>query len=225
MDVSGPSWSNPLKLARVLFIRLLLICLTGTVGSAWGQQLTPLDTLYSGKSLGLGMRVVLKPIQLWQHFSYSQSFMNCQFESSCSNFMAEAIQEKGLIRGAIAGTDRIVRCNPAAHHYHIQNPNSQFHFDGRLIDPLEWAAEPEPGKSPVLAVALSIVPGLGRTYAGRPIDGLFSLLLVASFANNAYQHNLEGNSFRVGLNTAFMSLFWVADIYGAYRSAKMTPAQ
>ncbi len=137
--------------------------------------------------------------------------------------MVTAIQQKGLILGSIAGTDRIVRCNPAARHYHFQNPKSQFLSDGRLVDPVAWSAEVKPGKSPGLAVSLSIVPGLGRAYAGHPLDGFFSLLLVGGFAFNTYNQNLAGNPVRTGINAGFMTMFWAADIYGAYRTAKMAP--
>ncbi len=185
--------------------------------------MTPIDSLYTDDSLGFGMRVVLKPIQWWQHFSYAQPAMNCQFESSCSNYMVAAIQQKGIIRGSIMGTDRIVRCNPAARHYHLALPNSRIQPDGSLVDPLNWTKESEPGKSPALAVTLSIIPGLGRTYAGHPVDGLLSLLMVGGFAYNAYNHNRAGNPIRSGINAGLMTLFWVADMYGAYRTAKMAP--
>jgi len=186
--------------------------------------MTPVDSLYASDSLGLGKRIILKPIQWWQHLSYSSPAMNCQFESSCSNYMVEAIQEKGIIRGAIMGTDRVVRCNPAARHYHLQLPDSKFQYDGRLIDPVAWEGKTNPGKSPTLAVTLSLIPGLGRTYAGHPMDGFLSFLFVSGFAYNAYNQESAGNPIRAGINFSLMTLFWTADIYGAYRTAKMSPS-
>jgi len=137
--------------------------------------------------------------------------------------MVDAMLEKGAIRGAVIGTDRIIRCNQAARHYHLQVPGSEIQYDGRLVEPLGWRGEVNPGKSVPLAVSLSIVPGLGRSYAGHPVDGLYSFLFVAIFANNTYRHNLNGNTFGIVLNAGFMSLFWAADIYGAYRTAKLHP--
>ena len=198
---------------------MLLLALT----SLYSQQMTPLDSLYAQDSLGIGARIVFKPIQLWQHFSYSQATMNCQFENSCSNFMVQAIQDKGLIRGTVVGTDRIVRCNPAARHYHIQLPDSRIQYDGRLVEPLDWKHEPHPGKSPALAVALSVIPGLGRAYAGHPIDGMFSFLLVAGFAFNTYSNYQSENAIRTSVSGSLMTLFWFADMYGAFRTAKMVP--
>ena len=138
--------------------------------------------------------------------------------------MVQSILEKGVLRGTVIGTDRIVRCNPAARHYHLQHPNAKIQYDGRLVDPLEFVREPNPGKSPVLATTLSIVPGLGRAYAGQPIDGLISFILVAGFAFNTYNHSQAENPIMTGVNASFMTLFWLADIYGAYRTAQMAPS-
>lgn len=189
----------------------------------FSQEMTPLDSLYAQDSLHLGQRILLKPIQVWQHFSYDQSALNCQFERSCSNYMVQSIVEKGFLRGTIIGTDRIIRCNPAARHYHIQNPRARIQYDGRLIDPLYYVREPHPGKRPLLAASLSIIPGLGRAYAGHPYDGLFNFLLVAGFAYNTHNHSRAGNTFMTGLNASLTTLFWLADIYGAYRTAQQVP--
>ena len=183
--------------------------------------MTPLDSLYASDSLGFGKRVLLKPIQLWQHVSYGNASVNCQFEKSCSNFMVESIQTRGVIGGAIIGTDRIVRCNPAARHYHLQIPDSRIQYDGRLVEPVAWAAAVSPEKSAALAVTLSIVPGLGRSYAGHPVDGMFSFILVGGFAFNTYNHHMADNPIRAGINASLMTLFWLSDVYGAYRTAKL----
>ncbi len=202
---------------------ILLLTIILSASEIEGQAMTPMDSLYAGDSLSFGLQLVLKPVQWWQHFSYSSSALNCQFESSCSNFMVEAIQNKGIIKGTVIGTDRILRCNPAARHYHMQLPNAKLYYDGRLVDPVNWEKEAAPGKSPALAVTLSLIPGLGRTYAGHPVDGLLSLLFVGGFAFNAYNQNEAGNPIRASINLGLMTLFWSADFYGAYRTAKMVP--
>ena len=137
--------------------------------------------------------------------------------------MVDAILDKGVVKGSIVGTDRIVRCNNAARHYHVQNPRAKIQWDGRLVDPLEWVGDSHPGKSPLLASTLSIIPGLGRAYAGHPVDGLFSFILVSGFAFNTYTNIRSENPIRTGISAGFMSLFWLADFYGAYRTAKMVP--
>lgn len=202
---------------RILVISTL-IALT-----SFAQDMTPLDSLYRADSLHIGERFTLKPVQVWQRFSYSQTSLNCQFEKSCSNYMVDAILQRGVIKGAIIGTDRIVRCNPAARHYHLRHPRGFIQYDGRLVESVDWTPEAEPGKSALLATSLSIVPGLGRAYAGQPVDGIYSFLLVAGFAFNTYTHVQSDNPIRAGINGSFMSLFWLADIYGAYRTAKRAP--
>ncbi|AMV33032.1 Putative membrane protein insertion efficiency factor [Pirellula sp. SH-Sr6A] len=37
---------------------------------------------------------------------------NCRFTPTCSQYMIEAIQKYGAIRGLIKGTRRICRCHP-----------------------------------------------------------------------------------------------------------------
>ena len=36
----------------------------------------------------------------------------CKFLPSCSNYTAEAIEKKGLIKGFFLGTCRLLKCNP-----------------------------------------------------------------------------------------------------------------
>jgi len=202
---------------KIHFILSLLVL------SSFAQELTPLDSLFLQDSLQFGQKVALKPIQAWQRFSYSQNSLNCQFEKSCSNYMVDAILQRGVLRGAIIGTDRIVRCNPAARHYHLQRPSAFIQYDGRLVESVAWTPEAQPGKNALIATSLSIVPGLGRSFAGQPIDGLYSFLLVAGFAFNTYTHVQSENLIRAWINGSFMTLFWFADIYGAYRTAKRAP--
>jgi putative membrane protein insertion efficiency factor len=37
---------------------------------------------------------------------------NCRFAPSCSNYMIEAINKKGLIKGFCLGIYRLCKCNP-----------------------------------------------------------------------------------------------------------------
>ncbi len=36
----------------------------------------------------------------------------CRFEPSCSNYMIEALQKHGALKGALLGIWRIMRCHP-----------------------------------------------------------------------------------------------------------------
>jgi len=37
---------------------------------------------------------------------------NCRFTPSCSSYMIEAIEKKGLIKGFLLGTFRLLKCHP-----------------------------------------------------------------------------------------------------------------
>lgn len=41
----------------------------------------------------------------------------CRFTPSCSQYMLQAIEKKGLIKGFFAGIYRILRCNPFNKNY------------------------------------------------------------------------------------------------------------
>jgi putative membrane protein insertion efficiency factor len=36
----------------------------------------------------------------------------CRFRPTCSQYFIEALQKKGLVRGALLGIYRVLRCNP-----------------------------------------------------------------------------------------------------------------
>ena len=36
----------------------------------------------------------------------------CRFEPTCSVYMYQAIQKKGLVKGILLGSRRLLRCNP-----------------------------------------------------------------------------------------------------------------
>ncbi len=48
-------------------------------------------------------RLILSPL-LGQH--------KCRFSPTCSNYMIQAIEKKGLIKGLTLGTFRILKCHP-----------------------------------------------------------------------------------------------------------------
>ncbi len=37
---------------------------------------------------------------------------NCRFEPTCSHYMVEAVEKKGLIKGVFLGIGRLLRCHP-----------------------------------------------------------------------------------------------------------------
>jgi putative component of membrane protein insertase Oxa1/YidC/SpoIIIJ protein YidD len=154
------------------------------------------------------------PVKIWQKISYSTPILDCQFEPSCSNYFIHAVDSIGIVSGTIIGADRIIRCNPAARHYHHQKQNPKFHHDNRLINYVSINRNKYPNSQ---FVKYSIIPGLGRYKSGREIDALFSFLMVAGSYYNSYKFqknhpNISGFYFVIG------SIFWAADFYGTWRT-------
>jgi len=204
------------------FFNLKKVILWWTIILAWlPAQTYPADSILALPSTNVLEKAFITPITWWQRLSYNSDVMNCQFEPSCSNYAAQAISEKGVLAGLVIGTDRIVRCNPAAPYHHMLQGHPQYYWDGRLLDPLDWQPQADSPKSPALAVSLSIIPGLGRAYAGHPWDGFFSFLMVSGFGANAYQFRRHDAPVASTVMGTAALLFWAADFYGAYRTARM----
>jgi len=52
-------------------------------------------------------------IKFYQRFlTFFLGSNNCRFSPSCSNYMIEAIEKKGLIIGIYKGSLRILKCHP-----------------------------------------------------------------------------------------------------------------
>ena len=179
----------------------------------------PADSVLVDKETNILEKCFLCPIALWQRFSYNTSMLNCQFAPSCSNFMAQSISTNGVLPGIIMGTDRIVRCNPAAYSYHVKHPNPKLHSDGRIVDTISPEPFTQQKNNPHLGIALSIIPGLGRAYTGKTLDGIISFTFIFGIGTSSIQYYERGLP-NEGLLTGMVALlFWTADIYGTYRSA------
>ena len=74
-------------------------------------------------------------------------------------------------------------------------------------------------KSPVVAGILSIVPGLGRIYSKKYIDGLFGFLLT-SIAYQTAIKSIKNNSILAPFFISAAVVLHGGEIYGSYRSAK-----
>ncbi len=211
-------WQDQMKhrnhLPPALLLRLLPVVLMLAAGLK-GQQ-APAVSLLRNADLPLARRILVAPIALFQQVSYATPLMDCPFEPSCSQYMAEAVVRHGGLPGVIIGADRLVRCNPWAFHYHLRDHQKPFHVEGRMLDPVPQERKPWEWKK---AGALAIVPGLGRVRASRPGDGIVSLLMVASLATSAYRLHLDGKQIRAGFMGTLSIIFWLADIRSAATDA------
>ena len=164
-------------------------------------------------------KIFLYPIVKWQRLSYNETNLNCQFAPSCSNYGAQTIHTHGGIKGIFMASDRIIRCNPNAFQSH-QKMGGQFHKDGRLFDPIKYSHTIHSTKSPIVAAGLSmVIPGLGRAYAGRPIDGFYGFLLSA-MAIRAGAISVKNKNVFAPLYVGIAITFYGGETYGAYRTAK-----
>ena len=180
---------------------------------------TPADSLFRNPDTTPFQKLFLYPIAKWQNISYANDALNCQFHPSCSNYGAQAITNNGVITGLIMTSDRIIRCNPSAYDAH-KDMNGFFHTDGRLKDPILLKRKSAKSRSPLLAATLSMaVPGLGRTYSGRVMDGAFGFLMTALVVNAAAHSIKEKSLFAPLLGGAAITIY-SGEVYGAYRTAK-----
>lgn len=56
--------------------------------------------------------LVAAPVRFYQRFISPLKPPSCRYTPTCSQYMIEAVLQHGLIKGVIAGTWRILRCNP-----------------------------------------------------------------------------------------------------------------
>ena len=191
------------------------------ITTAFGQIRYPVDSLLVSSEISIFRKVAILPIAGWQRISYNTNLFNCQFYPSCSNYGADAIQQFGVIRGGAMAAERITRCNPFAFHYHLKLRRPFHDSDGRLVDPVIQSSIPGSRKSPLLAGLMSaILPGSGRIYAGRALDGIMGMWMMYLVGNSAYnaienERPIAGPLF--GIATGFV---YLGEVYGGWRAAK-----
>ena len=190
------------------------------VSFPFSQSKYPADTLFISNKINIFKKIGLLPIAAWQRISYNSNYFNCQFYPSCSNYGANAIKRYGFLKGTIIGSDRITRCNPFAIYYHMELGRPFNDKDGRLIDPITQNQNIKSKKSPTIAAVFSILPGAGRAYSGRKLDGLMGLWTVYLTTSSAYFANENNNPFLGPFFLGIAGVTYLGEIYGSWRSAK-----
>ncbi len=57
-------------------------------------------------------KIFILPIKFYQKFISPLLGNNCRFYPTCSNYMIQAIEVHGVVKGLWLGIKRILRCNP-----------------------------------------------------------------------------------------------------------------
>jgi putative component of membrane protein insertase Oxa1/YidC/SpoIIIJ protein YidD len=180
----------------------------------------PADSLLVSENTTFLQKLFIYPIAQWQRISYNSNAFNCQFYPSCSNYCSIAIKEKGAVIGSIIGMDRITRCNPSALYYHQKIHGAYKDSDGRIIDNITPLSYQKNNKSELLAVSLSLIPGMGKIYAGRAYDGIygvFNLFVSLQAYSTATKNKNKFISSVFGLSSIVL---YASEIYGSWRAVK-----
>ncbi len=190
------------------------------VTNLFAKSKYPSDSLILSESTPFHKKISLLPIAAWQRISYNTSLFDCQFYPSCSNYCGQAINNYGIIIGGIIASDRIIRCNPFAYNYHLKL-NRPFKFnDKRLIDPVKQQRISSK-HSPLIAGLLSaIIPGLGRAYCNRTMDGMMGLCTFYLTSSSAYIAVKQDRNILGPILSVASLYIYLGEIYGAWRTAK-----
>ena len=107
--------------------------------------------------------------------------------------------------------------NDHIHPAHIDTSSQSGHSFPAGKTPAAAPGTPRPPRrSPFLAAALSsAIPGAGKVYAGRPADGLYSLLVTGSSTWVAVSYGRDEHWGRAGLFGAMGLFFYLGNIYGS----------
>jgi hypothetical protein len=186
-----------------------------------GQNKYPADTLLNSPDISIIHKTGIRLIAGWQRISYNTNLFNCQFHPSCSNYGAQAITKFGPILGSAIASDRIIRCNPFALYYQLKYQRTFHELDGRLNDPVTPSIITKSNKSPILAGVFSaLIPGLGRIYAGRFIDGIMGMTTMYMMANTAYKAINNDKPLIASFYISLSAFIYFGEIYGGWRAAK-----
>lgn len=65
--------------------------------------------------------IIIKVIRLYQRIPF-KCHDSCKFIPSCSNYMIEALEIHGIVKGLYLGIKRLFRCNPFSKCEYVYDP-------------------------------------------------------------------------------------------------------
>lgn len=66
-------------------------------------------------------KLLIKTIKKYQSIPF-KSHDSCKYIPTCSNYMIEALEIHGFIKGLYLGIKRLIKCNPLAKKEYIYDP-------------------------------------------------------------------------------------------------------
>ena len=70
--------------------------------------------------------IIIKIIKKYQNIPF-KSHDSCKYIPTCSNYMIEALEIHGLIKGLYLGIKRLLKCNPFTKNKNIYDPVPKKH--------------------------------------------------------------------------------------------------
>jgi putative component of membrane protein insertase Oxa1/YidC/SpoIIIJ protein YidD len=125
---------------RIRTLILLIFLINPTISMAQTYSYNGIKSIYSRyqESKSLKQNTESKKTETFykKHIS-KQISAHCEFHTTCSEFMHNAIQDLGYARGFILGIDRLSRCGSSESSYNYL-PSLQWPDDNSLIDDLSY---------------------------------------------------------------------------------------
>lgn len=154
--------------------------------------------------------------------SYAQARMLLEKLPAEQGSMPDAMRHLQLGGVALLENDLdryLVHSNEFSGNFHVMARQE------RLMDQHFMAMSDRRQASPALAAVLSaMVPGLGRVYAGKPAEGVVSLLYLAAFGFTTYDfyRGAGPESALFIISASFTGIFYAGNIMGSALAARRT---
>lgn len=57
-------------------------------------------------------KIIISMLKFYSNYLSTMKLKTCRFEPTCSQYLTEAVNKKGVIKGITQGIRRILRCRP-----------------------------------------------------------------------------------------------------------------
>lgn len=113
--IERPDINIVFEITKIIIVTLLFIAITiAIVVTAINKHSLLFACCVLGAILLIAItikRVTISLILLYQALASEEKRTQCRFEPSCSNYMLQAIEKYGYVKGLLKGIDRLRRCH------------------------------------------------------------------------------------------------------------------